>query len=546
MAIIVIANVLSSFVSTRFDLTADKRYTLNEATKKLLGGLRDVVFFKVYLDGDFPPGFRRLRDETKELLDEMRIYSKGNLEYEFIDPTKITDASQRDELYKQLTMKGLYPTTLEEQSTDETSQKVIFPGALVSYNSQEIPLQLLKDQFGAPQEEMLNNSIRGLEYEMAATVRKLTAKFPPQIAFLQGEGELDKNHVADIWRTLGQYYGVDTVKINNQLNALHYCNLLVVAKPDTAFTEKDKYIIDQFIMKGGKVLWCIDATTASMDSLAKRPEDIAVSNNLNLDDMLFHYGARINVDLLMDMQAVPIPVMTSGYVGNQPVQKMLPWPFFPMVFPSSEHPVVNNLNAVKTEFVSSIDTVHVADVTKTILLTSSKYTRKVPVPARVSLDIMGRKPDYREYRNPYVSIAVLLEGEFTSLYKNRLVPTIEADTNIKFREKSKPTKMIVISDGDIIKNTYGKNGKVYPLGYDRYNNQFFGNKNLILNMIDYLVDDSGLMALRSKQIKLRLLDKTVIQDNELLIKSLNIGLPLLLIILFGIVKTVMRKRRYTS
>ncbi len=546
IGIIAIANVLSYYVSARIDLTADKRYTLSPASKKLLGELKDVVFFKVYLEGDFPPGFRRLRNETRELLNEMRIYAKGNLEYEFIDPSSFANEEQRKELYKQLSLKGLFPTTLEEQSADESSQKIIFPGALVSYNTQEIPLQLLKDQFGTPPEEMLNNSIRGLEYEIAATIRKITAKFPPQIAFLEGQGELGRNQTADIVRTLGQYYGVDSVIINGQLSALRYCNLLIVAKPDTAFTEKDKYIIDQFIMKGGKVLWCIDASTATMDSLAGRPEDMAIAKDLNLDDMLFHYGVRINPDLLMDLQAIPIPVMTGGYMGNQPVQKMFPWPYFPMVFPTSQHPIVDNLNAVKTEFASSMDTIRVSGVQKTVLLATSKYSRKVQLPARISLDILGAKPDFRDYNAPYVPIAVLLEGTFTSLYKNRIPPALTTDTLLKFQESSKPTKMVVISDGDIIKNTVSKNGNVYPLGYDRYTDQFYGNKNLLLNMIDYMLDDSGLMALRSKQIKLRLLNKTLIQENELLIKSLNIGIPLLIIVIFGLLKSFIRRKRYAS
>lgn len=544
LAIIVIVNVLSQFVFTRIDLTADRRYTLNEATKKLLAGLHDQIFFKVYLEGDFPPGFRRLHDETRELLDEMRIYANGKLDYQFIDPNAIADETQRNELYKQLSQKGLFPTTLEEQGNAETSQKIIFPGALISYNTQELGVQLLKDQMGTPQEEMLNNSIRNLEYEVTSTIKKMSMKLPPQIALLRGHNELDKNHTTDLTRTLGQFYGVDTVIINGKLDALKYHNLLIIAKPDSEINEKDKFIIDQFVMRGGKILWCIDQTNASMDSLAKSAEAIALSKSLNIDDMLFRYGVRINSTLIMDMQAVPIPVMTSSYMGNQQVQKMLPWPFFPMIFPIANHPIVNNLNAIKTEFVSSIDTISSSGVSKTILLSTSKYCRQMPVPVRVSLDIMSQKPDYRQFRESYLPVAVLLEGRFTSLYKNRIPPTVATDTNIAFKDISKPTKMIVISDGDIFKNAVVKNGNVYPLEYDRYTNQFFGNKNLLLNMVDYLVDDSGLIGLRSKEIKLRLLDKTLITDNEMLIKILNVGIPLLLVILFGITKLMIRKRKY--
>lgn len=546
LAIIIVVNVLSNFVFTRIDLTADKRFTLSETTKKLLGNLKDQVFFKVYLEGDFPPGFRKLHDETKELLDEMSIYADGRLDYEFIDPSAIADETQRTDLYRQLSQKGLFPTTLEEQGTAESSQKIIFPGAIVNYNSIELPVQLLKDQFGTPQEEMINNSIRNLEYELASTIRKITTPVPPLITFLKGHDELNKNQTADAMKVLGQFYGVDTVQIDGRLDALKHTKLLVIAKPDSAFNEKDKFIIDQYIMRGGKVLWCIDATDASMDSLATHTEALALSKDLNIDDMLFRYGVRINPDIVMDLQAVAIPIMTSGYMGNQPVQKMLPWPFFPMVFPIANHPIVNNLNAVKTEFLSSIDTIRTSGVTKTVLLTTSKYSRIVQVPVRISLDIMGQKPDFRQYKNAYVPIAVLLEGEFTSLYKNRIPPALASDSSVGFKEISKPTKMIVVSDGDLLKNTFSKNGKVYPLEYDRYTNQFYGNKNLLLNMIDYLIDDSGLIALRSKEVKLRLLDKTLVTENETFIKIINIGLPLLMIIVFGLIKLYIRKRKYAA
>lgn len=546
LAIIIVVNVLSQFVFTRIDLTADKRFTLSPTTKKLLAGLKDQVFFKVYLEGDFPPGFRRLHDETRELLNEMSIYADGRLDYEFIDPSAISDETQRIDLYRQLAQKGLFPTTLEEQGTDESSQKTIFPGAIVNYNSLELAVQLLKDQFGTPQEEMINNSIRNLEYELASTIRKITTPLPPQVTFLKGHHELDRNQTADITKVLSQFYIVDTVEINGRLDALKNTKLLVIAKPDTAINEKDKFIIDQFVMRGGKILWCIDATNATMDSLATNTEAMALSKDLNIDDMLFRYGARINPDIVMDLQAVAIPIMTSSYMGNQPVQKMLPWPFFPMVFPTANHPIVNNLNAVKTEFASSIDTIRTQNVSKTVLLTTSKYSRIVPVPVRISLDIMGQKPDFRIYKNAFVPIAVLMEGEFTSLYKNRIPPTIATDSSIGFLQQSKPTKMIVISDGDILKNTFSKNGKVYPLEYDRYTNQFYGNKNLLLNMIDYLIDDSGLIALRSKEIKLRLLDKTLVTENETFIKIINVGLPLLLVIVFGLIKLVLRKKKYAA
>jgi len=544
LAVIVVINVLSYYIFARIDLTADKRYTLHKSTEQLLSKLKDQLFFKVYLEGDFPPGFRRLHDETLELLDEMRIKSNGKLDYAFINPSALPDEQQRNDLYKQLAQKGLFPTTLEEKGNDESSQKIIFPGAIVTYNSLELPVQLLKDQFGTPPEEMLNNSIRNLEYELASVIKKATTKLPPQIAFLEGQNELNGPALSDIKKTLGKFYGLDSIRIDEKLDVLKRIQLLIVAKPDTAFSEKDKFIIDQYVMNGGKILWCMDATNASMDSLARLPEAMALSKTLNIDDMLFRYGVRINADLIMDMQAVPIPVMTRNYMGNQPVQKMLPWPFFPMLFSTSSHPIVENLNAIKTEFASSMDTINNSGVVKTVLLTSSKYSRAAQVPVRISLDIFDSKPNPKFYNKSYLPVAVLLEGTFTSLYKNRIPAALASDTLIKYKEQSVPNKMIVISDGDILKNTTSKNGQVFPLEYDRYTNQFFGNKNLLLNMVDYLTDDSGLISLRSKQIKLRLLDKNYIQANTFNIQAINVVLPLLLILFLGITKIMFRKKQY--
>lgn len=544
VAVIIVVNILSQFVFARIDLTADKRYTLQKSTVQLLSKLKDQIFFKVYLEGDFPPGFRRLHDETLELLDEMRLKSNGKLDYAFINPTALPDEQQRNDLYKQLAQKGLFPTTLEEKGNDAASQKIIFPGAIVTYNTMELPVQLLKDQFGTPPEEMLNNSIRNLEYELASVIKKATTKLPPQIAFLEGQNELTCNTLSDIKKTLSKFYGVDSIKIDEKIDALKRIQLLIVAKPDTAFTEKDKFVIDQFVMNGGKILWCIDATNASMDSLAKLPEALALSKPLNIDDMLFRYGVRVNADLIMDLQAVPIPIMTRNYMGNQPVQKMLPWPFFPMLFSTSAHPIAENLNAVKTEFASSIDTISNSGVTKTILLTSSKYSRMAQVPVRISLDVIDDKPNPGFYNKSYLPVAVLLEGTFTSLYKNRIPASLASDTLIKYKAQSVHNKMIVISDGDILKNTVAKNGQTFPLEYDRYTNQFFGNKNLLLNMVDYLTDDSGLISLRSKQIQLRLLDKNYVQANAFNIQAINVVLPLLLVLILAIIKLVLRKKKF--
>lgn len=542
LAIIVMLNVLGSFLFTRFDLTSEKRHTLSPATINLIKNLKDVVYVKVYLEGDFPPGFKRLRNATREMLDEMRAYANGNIEYEFIDPSESADVKVRNQVYNQLAGMGLQPTNLEEKDKEGSSQKIIFPGAIFTYLSQKAPLQLLKDQIGTSPENMLNNSLEGLEYEISNTIRKITQRVPTQIAFIEGHGEIEKFGCADIVRALTGAYGIDRIAIEGNLKALENYAGIIIAKPDSAFSIPDKFIIDQFIMNGGKVIWLIDPLQVEMDSLRRTGETFAIGRDLNLDDMLFRYGARINYDLVMDIQAAPIPVI-KGYVGNQPQQELKPWYFFPLITPSAKHPIVNNLNAIRCEFVSTIDAVGSDEVKKTILLSTSRYCRVMKAPVRVNLGLMREEPDPQIYRDSYKSVAMLLEGTFHSIFENRVVPVTPGSGVVK--NSSVPNKMIVIADGDIIRNDIRKaSNNVYPLGYDKFTGQMFGNKSFILNCIDYLCDESGLISVRSKEIKLRMLDSSVLAENKSMIIWLNTLGPVLLIIIFGLYKMIRRKARY--
>lgn len=557
IAIIILVNIISSFVFTRFDLTSEKRYSLSDATKELLSGLDDIVYFKVYLDGDFPAGFKRLRNETKEMLDEFRAYN-DNIQYEFINPSKSQDPKERNDTYLLLIERGLNPTDLQVKNKKGTSQQIIFPGALVTYKSKEIPLELLKTQMGIPPEAVLNNSIQALEFNIANTIKKLSVINKPEIAIIEGHGELDKYEMADITNALSEYYNVERIKINEQLNSLaersnidsvktrikNKYETIIIAKPDSAFSDKDKFIIDQFIMRGGKVLWLIDPVFACMDSIQNSESTVGINIELNLEDQLFKYGVRINSDLVMDLNALPIPLRT-GQIGNQPQIDFFPWYFFPIITPLIKHPIVNNLNAIKTEFVSSIDTIGVSGIKKTILLKTSPYSRIVYTPALISLNILREEPDEDIYNKPGQPVAVLLEGEFESAFKNIISPVIADNKEIGFLEKGVPNKMVVISDGDIIRNQlHIPQGYPLPLGYDQFTRQTFGNKELILNVMNYLCDDSGLISIRSRELKLRLLDKTKISNNKLFWQLLNTLLPVLLVIIFGIIWAWVRKRRY--
>lgn len=537
-------NVVSAFVFTRFDLTSEKRFTLSPATKNLVKNLNDIVYVKVYLDGDFPPSFERLQNATREMLDELRAYSNGNIEYEFINPSENPDKEERNKIFQQLVDRGIQPTNLQAQNKEETSQQIIFPGAILSYGAQEIPLMLLQDQIGASPEQMLNNSIQGLEYGFGNSIRKLVSKLPQRIAIIEGHGEANNDQLADIMRELSSFYMVERVRIEEKLDKLKGFKAIIIAGPDSAFSEKDKFIIDQFVMRGGKSLWLIDGTKVNMDSLQRSDETIAIANEIHLDDMLFRYGARINYDLVLDIQAAPIPVVT-GYVGNRPQYTPMPWYYFPLAIPETNHPIVNNLNAVKFDFVSSLDAVGSAAVIKTSLLRSSKYSRVFNTPARVGLSIMREEPDLNQYNMPGKTFAMLLEGNFDSNFKNRVSPEILNDSAISFKDRSVANRMIVVGDGDVIKNGVKKStGGIIPLGMDRYSGQVYGNKNFILNCIDYLCDDSGLMTVRSKELKLRLLDKTRVEDSLLQWKIINTAGPVLLISLFGIIKFYRRRKKY--
>lgn len=547
LVIIVLLNIAGSFVFHRFDLTSEKRYSLSPATKDLLKSLDDVVLVKVYLEGEFPAGFKRLRNETKEMLDEFRAYAGDNVQYEFINPSESTDEKVRNQVYQHLLKEGLQPTNLTVKEESGKSEKIIFPGAIFSYKGRNASVQLLKSRLGVGPEEMLNSSIQQLEYEFSNSIRKLSKPLKLKIAFIQGHGELDQLHTTDIARALIEYYTIKTVRLDENIHALETYDAAIIAKPDSAFSEKDKFIIDQFLMRGGKIMWFIDPVYAEMDSLQnKLGMTFGISNPINLDDMLFKYGVRLNDNLVQDLQAAPIPVVT-GYSGNQPQQSLFPWYYMPLIVPENVHPIVTNLNAIKFEFASTIDTIGNAGVKKTILLRTSKYTKLLNAPVRISLGIVQQEPKQEQFNKRFEPVAVLLEGNFESVFKNRIPPSIANSSELKFKSESKPTKMIVVSDGDVIKNAVSKStGKVYPLGFDRYTNQMYGNTNFILNSMNYLTDNSGLISIRSRELTLRLMDKEALKTQKTFWQIFNTLLPVVLIVLYGLIQYWLRKRKYSS
>lgn len=560
---IVIVNLISFNLFTRFDLTSEKRYTLSDATKEVLTELDDIVYFKVYLEGEFPAGFKRLRRETKEMLDEFRAYNK-NIEYEFINPSASEDDEERNFTYQILMQQGLSPTNLQVKTKSGMDQQVIFPGMIVAYQEKELPVELLDAQINVPPEAVLNNSIQNLEFKLVNAIHMLTRSIKPKIAFIEGHGELSNRDTYDVEQSLKYDYVVDRIRLDGQLSSLVNRTLvdsvhdeykiqpkysaIIIAKPDSVFSDKDKFIIDQYIMHGGKILWLIDPVLTSMDSIQTQESTVAVGRNLNLDDLFFQYGVRLNYDLVTDLNAMPIPIRT-GQVGNQPQIDFFPWFYFPVLTPTSQHPVVRNLNAIKTQFVSSIDTVRASGIRKTALLKSSYYTLTINVPAVISLSLIRQQPDENLYRGPAKMISVLLEGEFESEFRNRIPPEIANDKAIGFKEYSESTAMIFVSDGDVIRNQFvisgTQKGEPLPLGYDQFTRETFGNSDFILNAVSYLVEGSGLMNIRTRELKLRLLDQTKVNSGRVQWQVFNLLVPVAIILIMGVILVWLRKRKYS-
>jgi ABC-2 type transport system permease protein len=559
LVIIAVLNIIGSYEFARFDLTTEKRYTLSDATRRMLRELDDIVYFRIYLDGEFPAGFKRLRNATREMLDEFRAYS-DNIQYEFINPSASDNQAERNALYEELVREGLNPTELFVTTSEGRKQQLIFPGAVVSYKQRKIPLHLLASSPGSQPEQTLNQSVQNLEYNISRVISRFVEEAKPGIAFIEGNGELDDIFLAGAMDALQEYYEIERVEIDGKINSLtqrteidslnyrisNKYEAVIIAKPMKPFSERDKFIIDQYIMHGGKLLWFIDPVLASMDSLQNNNQTIGISNDVNLSDQLFRYGVRLNNNLIRDLQALPIPIVT-GSVGGQPQTSFLSWDFFPVLIPRVTHPIVATTDAVMGHFVSTIDLIETQEIEKTILLTSSEYSRVVNTPVLISLDILHHEPDQSQYRHSFQPVAVLLEGEFESLYKNRIPPEIMHDRGISFRESSVPTAMLVVSDGDIVRNqVHFSQGNPLPLGYDQYTRQQFGNRDFLLNAVNYLCDDQGVIAVRSREIKLRLLDGLRIRNNKVFWQTFNTLTPVALVIIFGLVRFIIRKRKYTS
>ncbi|TFH33397.1 MAG: gliding motility-associated ABC transporter substrate-binding protein GldG [Bacteroidia bacterium] len=541
---LIFAGVASLF-SFRIDLTTDRRHTLSKSAREILSSLHNDVFIQVYLDGEMPVEFKRLRRSVRSMLEEFRVVSDRKVDFRFINPAAAKDEAQRNRYQSELEEKGLNKVKIMD--TDDEgglSEKLIFPGMIVSYQGVEMPVNFLKNNPTVTAEQNLLHSIEGLEYEIIRSVATISADTVYRVAFLEGHGELDELHVADLTLELAKYFTIDRGTIGGIPGVLDGYSAIVIAGPVSEFAEEDKLVIDQYIMNGGRVMWLVDEVYVNQDSLAMGGS-LAIYSPLNIEDQLFKYGVRINPVIVQDMDCIIIPVQ-ADVVGQQQQYMPVPWLYYPLLYPSAENSITRNINKVKGTFVNTIDTVVTdSSVRKEILLATSPYSREVSPPRIISLDEYRYPPPEEVFVNSFIPVAVALEGSFPSLFSGR----IASYNGSPLVRRSTDTRMIVIADGDIAANdvsVIGNRVNPLPLGYDRYTRQTFGNKDLMVNCLNWLVDESGIMELRSREVKIRLLDRARIDEHRLFWQLFNTAGPILIVLIIALIFSMVRQKKYGS
>lgn len=543
-------NYLASVAHTRADLTQEKRYTLSPATRKLLTGLHDKVVITVLLEGDMPAGFKKLSNSAREMLMEFKELAGSHIQFKFQKPGEGLDDSARQKMQLQLDSLGLKPTNIKIQAKagEAQEERLVYPGALVQYRDRELAIDLLQGQDMTGGVNSLNNAEALLEYKFAHTIQKITADTASAVGYLVGNGEPLTYNVYDlIDRTLRQDYRFGFVPIDSVPVIPRAFDVLMIVKPAQPFSDEQKLKIDQYIMHGGKVIWLLDKLYAEMDSLMRSQSDfVAFDRSLNLDDLLFKYGVRINGDLVQDLQCDKLPLVVGNY-GNQPQMQLVPWPYFPLLSSYSGHPIARNMDNVLSVFPNSIDTIK-NDIRKHILLATSENARTITTPAIVTLNSIKTEDDLKTFNTSHIPVAVLLEGKFASLYANRLSAGKRDTLDNLYRQPFLPAaqrenKMIVVSDADIVSNVVTAQGPL-TMGFNQFTNYQYANKDFIVNCIQYLVDSSGIVETRSRDFTLRLLDVKKTEEERSKWQLINIGLPVLLVTFFGIIYQALRKRKY--
>lgn len=542
LAIIVILNLLASVFFFRIDLTDDKRNSISAPTKQLMRNLSQPLSITIYLDGDLNAGFVRLQKAVAELLDELDMYAGQRIDYQFINPSEADDAQQRQQQYETLIAKGMSPTVIYEKNNDGKSvQRIVFPWAEIHYGNKTRNLCLLKNIRGNSGDDNLNISIESLEFEMTDAIRMLTQTKVQKIAFIEGHNELPEANTYDISLAWSRYFQIDRGVLGDDASVLDNYKAIVIAAPQNALSESDKYIIDQYIMYGGRVLWLLDGVKFDMEALSQSGISPAMPLDLNLTDMLFRYGIRINPVLLQDEQCLPVPVNVAP--EGQPANfQPMPWYFAPLLLTSPAHPVSRNIAPINSTFTSGIDFVgNNQQLNGTVLLATSNATHVVQTPATINIAEFAPANDY--FNTGYIPVAGAIEGCFESAFTHRMTPQNIANAKPK-RTESMPTRQIVIASGSIIRNDM-ENGEALPVGYDRYTQNQFGNRDFLVNALLYLTDDEGWINLRNKEFTLRMLNQNISRHKRTLVQWANTGMPIVCLVIFGIAFSLYRKRHYT-
>ena len=545
LAVLVGINIAGHFIFKRFDLTADKRYTLSETSLQIVDEITEPVYIDVFLEGNFPGEFKKLQTETQQLLEEFKA-ENPNVIFQFVNP--LDEEANRDETIQSFLERGLTPVNVTVNEKGQQTQEVVFPWAIATCGDKSIKVPLLKNMMGASTAEKVISSVQHLEYAFANAINSVSKEKQKRVAVIKGNGELHDILIADFVKSVRDNYYIGTFTLdsvaknpNESLKYLKKYDLAVIAKPTEVFTDAEKQVLDQFVINGGKTLWLMDHVSMEMDSLMQTGENLAFPRDLNLNDMFFKYGIRIRPDLIKDLMNTPIALAT-GQQGSATQYSQFPWFFSPAVYTESANPIVSNLDVIKFEFANPIEPLK-NDINKTVLLTSSKYSKLIGTPSEINLNMVEERPEQKEFAGGgNYPVAVLLEGKFHSAFENRVL----AFNDNTFKPVGKDNKMIVISDGDVIKNQLDKNFQPLELGYDKWTNNLYANKEFLMNCVNYLLDDNGLINIRSKEVNLPMLDKEKVVENYTTAQIITVGLPLVVLLVFGLVFTFLRKRKYSE
>jgi gliding-associated putative ABC transporter substrate-binding component GldG len=544
--LVVVLNFAGHFAFKRFDLTADKRYTLSETSLTIVSEVQEPLYIDVFLEGEFPGEFKKLQTETQQLLEEFKA-ENPNIIFQFVNP--LEEEEQRDATIQSFLERGLIPVNVTVNNKGQQTQEVVFPWAVATCGDRSVKVPLLKNMMGASTAEKVVSSVQHLEYAFANAINTVAKAKQKKVVILNGNGEIEDRYIADFIKSVRDNYYIGPFTLDSvakspseTLKYLKKYDLAVIAKPTEAFTDEEKQVIDQFIINGGKTLWLVDQVNMEMDSLYNETgANLAFPRDLGLNDMFFKYGVRIRPDLIFDLQNTPIALAT-GEQGSATQYTQYPWFYSPLVYPTSNHPIVSNLDGIKFDFTSPIELLG-NDIKKTVLLQSSKVSRLIGTPAQVSLEVVSLRPEPKEFvgKGNY-PVAVLLEGQFHSMYENRVLPFKDAT----FKNLGKANKMIVVSDGDIIKNQLDKDGIPMELGFDKWTNNLYANKEFMMNCVNYLLDDNGLINIRSKEVDLPILDKQKVFDNYTYSQVVTVAVPIVILLIFGVAFTLLRKRKYSK